>query len=151
MELDGEAEVRVYELGFHLDPELPTEGIKKAYAAVRDVISGKGTIFAEGEPQMVQLAYMISRQETTGRRDFSSAYFAWIAYEATAEAHAEVIAAAGANKNMVRFIDLVTSKEAARHAVEIREFAAAAQTGTEESAEEEVIAEADLEAALQNI
>jgi ribosomal protein S6 len=152
MELEGEAEVRVYELGFHLDPELPTEGVKKAYQAVRDIINGKGTVIAEGEPQMVQLAYTISRQETGGRRDFSSAHFSWIAYEATAADHAEVIVAAGANKSIVRFIDLVTTKEAARHAVEIREFtAAAAKSPTDGAAEEpEVVAEAELNAALEN-
>jgi ribosomal protein S6 len=152
MELDGEAEVRVYELGFHLDPELPTEGIKKAYEAVRDIISANGTLVAEGEPQMIQLAYMISRQETAGRRDFNSAYFSWIAYEATPEAHAEVVTAAGANKSIVRFIDLVTTKEAARHAVEIHEFtAAAAKPASEEATEEgEVAADAELDAALQS-
>lgn len=151
MELDGGSEARVYELGFHLDPELPTEGVKKAYEAVRDVISANGTLVAEGEPQMIQLAYTISRQETTGRRDFNSAYFSWIAYEATPEAHAEVVAAAGANKSIVRFIDVVTTKEAARHAVEIREFTAANKSTSEEAAEEgEVTPEAELDAALQS-
>ncbi len=153
MELDGESEVRIYELGFHLDPELPTEGIKKAYEAVRDIISANGTLVAEGEPQMIQLAYTISRQETAGRRDFNSAYFSWIAYEATPEAHAEVVAAASANKSFVRFIDLVTTKEAARHAVEIREFAAASnKTAPEETAAEEVevTPDAELDAALQS-
>jgi ribosomal protein S6 len=152
MELDGESEVRVYELGFHLDPELPTEGIKKAYEAVRDIISANGTLVAEGEPQMIQLAYTISRQETAGRRDFNSGYFSWIAYEATPEAHAEVVTAAGVNKSIVRFIDVVTTKEAARHSVEIHEFtAAAAKPASEEAAEEsEVVADAELDAALQS-
>lgn len=149
MELDGEAETRVYELGFHLDPELPVEGIKKAYAAVRDIISSKGVLVAEGEPVTIQLAYTISRQETSGRRDFNSAYFSWIAYEATPEAHAEIVAYAGADKAIIRFIDLVTTKEAARHAVEIREFTikAAEPTAPEEV---EVAAETELDTALQN-
>lgn len=147
--LDVEAETRVYELGFHLDPELPTEGVKKAYQAIREHIEAQGTIVAEGEPQMIQLAYTMSRQETAGRRDFSSAYFAWIAYEATPAAHAEVIAAAGANKALVRFIDLVTTKEAARYAVELRDFNT--KIGEEAAVEDtEVAAEAELDAALQN-
>jgi ribosomal protein S6 len=73
--LESAEESRVYELGFHLDPELPSEEVKKAYKAVRELISEKGTLIAEGEPQMIQLAYTISRQETAGRRDFNSAYF----------------------------------------------------------------------------
>lgn len=149
--LEHEGESRVYELGFHIDPELPIEGVKKAYQAVRAEVESHGTIVAEGEPVMVQLAYTISRQETTGRRDFDSAYFSWIAYEAEPEAHAEVISAAGANKTIVRFIDLVTTKEAARHSVEIREFTAATKAGPEEGTEEaEAVAEAELDAALQS-
>lgn len=146
--LDIEGDARVYELGFHLDPELPTEGVKSAYQAVRDVISAQGAIVAESEPVMIQLAYTISRQDTAGRRDFNSAYFCWIAYETTADKHAEVITFAGANKKIIRFIDLVTSKDAARHAVEIREFA----MKTEERVEEvEPTADVELDAALQNV
>lgn len=147
-ELENEADVRVYELGFHLDPELPTEGVKKAYQTIRDLISTKGTIVAEGEPQMVQLAYTISRQETAGRRDFSSAYFCWIAYETTALPHADVLAAVNADKNMVRFIDLVTTKDAARHAVELREFSMKKPEETPEEAE--AVADTELDAALQS-
>ena len=141
------AESRVYELGFHIDPELPTEEVKKTYAAVREMIGGRGTIIAEGEPQMIQLAYTISRQDTGGRRDFNSAYFSWIAYEATTGAHAEVTAYAGAQMRLVRFIDLVTTKEAARHSVEIREFETKAEAPAEEA---EAVADVELEAALQS-
>lgn len=144
--LDVGDELRVYELGFHIDPELPTEEVKKAYHTIRALVESKGTIIAEGEPQMVQLAYTISRQETTGRRDFNSAYFSWIAYEVSASQHAEIIATVNADKHLVRFIDLVTTKDAARHAVEIREFTAKAPEHTEEAE----VAEGELEAALQS-
>lgn len=146
--LDGTDEARVYELGFHLDPELPSEEVKKAYQTIRDLIGEKGALVAEGEPQMVQLAYTISRQETAGRRDFNSAYFCWIAYETSAVNHADIIAAVNADKHIVRFIDLVTTKDAARHAVEIREFTTKAPERTEEP---EVAAEAELDAALQSV
>ncbi|MFA5744732.1 MAG: 30S ribosomal protein S6 [Candidatus Paceibacterota bacterium] len=119
---EGGSEPRVYELGFHLDPELPTEEVKKEYQALRALIAGKGTVIAEGEPEKIPLAYTISRQETSGRRDFDSAYFAWIVYETPAENHDELITTAGATKRIIRFIDLLTTKDAARHSVEIREI-----------------------------
>ena len=147
--LDGAGdEPRVYELGFHLDPELPTEEVKKSYQAVRDLIEGKGTIVAEGEPVKIPLAYTISRQEVAGRRDFDSAYFSWIVYEAAAPEHAEIVAAAGANKHIVRFIDLITTKDIARHSVEMREFAMKAPEHTEDP---ETAAGAELDAALENV
>ncbi|MEK7086597.1 MAG: 30S ribosomal protein S6 [Patescibacteria group bacterium] len=113
---------RVYELGFHLDPELPVEEVKKAYHAIHELIAGKGTIIAEVEPEKIQLAYTISRQEVAGRRDFNSAYFAWIVYETVAPNHAEIITSASANKLVIRFIDLITTKDAARHALEVHEI-----------------------------
>lgn len=143
---EDEAAMRVYELGFHLDPELPSEEVKKAYQAIRELVSEKGPLVAEGEPLKIPLAYTISRQETTGRRDFDSAFFAWIAYETSAAQHAEVLEAIKANKYIVRFIDLVTTKDAARHAFELRELALKApeQDGAGEEA-----ADAELDAAIE--
>ena len=139
---------RVYELGFHLDPELPTEEVKKSYQAVRATISEKGTVVAEGEPEKIQLAYTISRQEVAGRRDFDSAHFSWIAYEATPSAHAEILAVTDANKHIIRFIDLLTTKEAAHHAVEMHEIAL---TMPKTNTDAEVSAGAELDAALENV
>src|SRR3989344_3374715 len=145
---DEGSEARVYELGFHLDPELPTEEVKKAYQATRELIESKGTIVAEGEPQKIQLAYTISRQETSGRRDFDSAYFAWIVYEAAAESHAEILSAANVDKRIIRFIDILTTKDAARHSAEMRELS----MKTLERAEDlEEAAGAELDAALENV
>ncbi|HQT83101.1 MAG TPA: 30S ribosomal protein S6 [Candidatus Paceibacterota bacterium] len=141
-------EPRVYELGFHVDPELPMEEVKKAYQAVRESIAGKGTVIAEGEPEKIQLAYTISRQDVAGRRDFDSAYFSWIAYEATPAGHAEIVAAAGADTHLIRFIDVLTTKDAARHAVEMHELRMKAPEHTESPEE---AAGAELDAALENV
>ena len=147
--LDGDgSELRVYELGFHLDPELPVEEVKKAYNAVRKFISEKGTLVADGEPQKIQLAYTISRQETSGRRDFDSAYFAWIVYETSAANHAEIITMASEDKKIIRFIDLLTTKDSARHSVEMREISMKTQERTEDPEE---TAGAELDAALENV
>ncbi|MFA6408111.1 MAG: 30S ribosomal protein S6 [Candidatus Paceibacterota bacterium] len=121
---DTGADLRVYELGFHIDPELPVEEVKKVHQAIHTLISSSGAIVAEVEPQKIQLAYTISRQDVAGRRDFSSAYFAWVVYEMTAANHAEVITAVGSNKFVIRFIDLVTTKDEARHALEVHELLA---------------------------
>lgn len=149
---DGFEEVgsdpRVYELGFHLDPELPVEEVKKAYQTIRNAIAGKGSLVAEGEPEKIQLAYTISRQEVAGRRDFDSAYFAWIAYEALPEAHAELIKVAEAEKRIIRFIDLLTTKDSARHAVELRELS---KKMPEPIENQEAVAGAELDAVLENV
>ncbi len=138
---------RVYELGFHLDPELPTEEVKKAYSEMRDLIAGKGAIIAEGEPIQIQLCYTISRQETAGRRDFNSAHFSWIVYETSAVNHAEILTAATADKRVIRFIDLVTTKNAARHSQELREMSLKMP---ERAGDTESAAGAELDAAIES-
>ncbi|MCX6787446.1 MAG: 30S ribosomal protein S6 [Candidatus Kaiserbacteria bacterium] len=140
------SEPRVYELGFHLDPELPTEEVKKAYQTMRELIAKKGSVVAEGEPEKIPLSYTISRQETSGRRDFDSAYFSWVVYEASAGNHSEVIAAAGADKRIIRFIDLLTTKDAARHSVEVRELSLKTPEHTKEP---ETDSSVDLDTALE--
>lgn len=144
---DMGAEARVYELGFHLDPELPVEEVKKAYQAIHDLVAKKGEVVAEVEPEKIPLAYTISSQEVAGRRDFNSAYFAWIVYEMLAVDHAEVIKAMGTNKSVVRFIDLLTTKDEARHALEVHELLA--KVPEEESDTEDVL-NSEIDAAIEN-
>ncbi len=145
---DMGADARVYELGFHLDPDLPVEEMKKQYQAIHAAIASKGTVVAEVEPVKIQLAYTISRQEVSGRRDFSSAYFAWIVYETLATDHAEVLAAMNANKFVVRFIDLITTKDAARHALEVHEMLA--KMPEQEEPTDEVVS-TELDTALESV
>lgn len=116
------AEPRVYELGFHLDGELAQEDVKKAYQDIRDRIAGVGTVIAEGEPVKIPLAYTISRMETTGRRDFNSAFFCWIAYEADGSGHEQVSAAAREDSRIVRFLDIRSSAEEAKHSADMQEM-----------------------------
>jgi ribosomal protein S6 len=146
--IDGEdREPRVYELGFHLDPELSSEEVKKTYQSIKDAVEKNGTLVAEGESEKIQLAYTISRQETSGRRDFNSAHFAWLVYETTPEKHEEVLSAVKENPQIVRFIDLITTKDAARHAAEMRLMKA--QEKPEKEEKEEGVSDEALDAALE--
>ncbi|MFZ1987852.1 MAG: 30S ribosomal protein S6 [Minisyncoccia bacterium] len=143
------SEARVYELAFHLDPELSQDEVKRTYQGIREGIAAQGTIVAEGEPEKMQLAYTISRQENTGRKDFDSAYFCWIAYEIPGEGHTTVLEAIKAEKRVVRFLDIKTTKEEAKHSAEMQELRAkTAEKGTEG---EETVSDAQLDAALEEV
>ncbi|MDQ1299780.1 MAG: ribosomal protein [Patescibacteria group bacterium] len=140
----GYNESRVYELGFHIDPELPQEEVKKTYQSLREKAS---TLVAEGEPQKIPLAYTISQKvQGGGRRDFDTAYFAWFAYEADIAEHDAVIEAAKAEARLIRFIDLRTDKETAIHAAEMHEIYA--KMGEVQQTEGEV-SDTELDAALK--
>lgn len=146
---DNGFEPRVYELGFHLDPELPQEEVKASYQTIRSSIEAVGTIIAEGEPVKIPLAYTISRMETTGRRDFNSAFFCWIAYEADGAGHEKISEMAREDSRIVRFLDIRTTVDEAKHSAEMQEMfaqAAAQQGEGDEPAELEPVA-APVEAA----
>jgi ribosomal protein S6 len=142
----GYNESRVYELGFHLDSELPTEEVKKTYQSLREAIAEAGTIVAEGEPMKIPLAYTISRSEQTGRRDFQSAFFAWIAYETEGEGHDAILEAVKGETRIIRFLDIRTTKEAAKHSAEMAEIYARMPEG---DAPEEEVSDTELDAALK--
>ncbi len=142
------AELRVYELGFHIDPELGAEDAKKVYQGLRSKMEAAGSIVAEGEPQKIPLAYTVSRGETGGRRDFDSSYFAWVAYEANGTGHEGVLTAARAETRVFRFLDIRTDKEAARHAAEMH--AIMAQNAEKTDAGDEV-SDVDIDAALKDV
>jgi ribosomal protein S6 len=160
LDLEAEAnhsELRVYELGFHIDPELPQEEAKKVYQSIKDQIAASSSVIAEGEIEKIPLAYTISRMDTTGRRDFNSAYFGWVAYEADGAGHEAVAEAARTNSAIFRFLDLRTTKDAAKHSAEMHEFysrAPQSQEGDEVEEAPEVAAEpveAELDAALKEV
>ncbi|MBP6860275.1 MAG: hypothetical protein KBC38_01790 [Candidatus Pacebacteria bacterium] len=140
---DGGSEVRVYELAFHLDPELSETEAGKVYEAIK--AAAGSAIVAEGTLEKVQLAYTISRSETAGRRDFDSAYFGWVAYEADGEGHEAAIASVKGNSKVVRYLDIRTTKEEAKHSAEMKELR---QMPAE--AADEPVSDTELDAALEN-
>lgn len=144
MEADH-SEPRVYELGFHIDPELTEGDAKKVYQGIRDVISEAGEVVAEGAPQKIQLAYTVSRMEHGGRRDFDNSYFAWIAYEADGQGHEKVASAARAEGSIFRFLDIRSDKEQAQHFAEMQELMMKAPEKGEE------VSDTELDAALKEV
>ncbi len=110
------SESRVYELGFHIDPDLPKQKVKELFQGIKNSIADAGTVIAIGEPHRLQLAYTISRMERTGRHDFSSAFFGWVVYQSDGEAHTRVMDMIKEHNDVFRYIDVRTTKEAGEHA-----------------------------------
>ncbi len=143
-------EARVYELGFHIDPDLSSEEVKKTYQSIREVASKAGEIVAEGEPQKIQLAYTISRSETGGRRDFDTSFFAWIAYETNGAGHEAVGQAVASTTRVFRFLDIRTSKEAAQNSALLSEMMQKAAQEKDQDTEDEV-SDAEIEQVLKEV
>ncbi len=144
---ENSAEPRIYEFGFHIDPELSHEEVKQVYQSIKDAAAGAGTVIAVGEPEKMQLAYTISRMEHEGRHDFSSSFFAWIGCEVDTDGHAAVLATLKDEPRIFRFIDILTTKDSLEHAAEQRDLRMRTQHEKIEKTEEQ--SEKDLDNALE--
>ena len=82
-----------------------------------------------------------------GRRDFDSAYFAWVAYEADTAGHEAMLEAVKGEGRVIRFLDVRTTPEAAKHAAEMHEIYA--KMGEEHLREAEDVSDTELDAALK--
>jgi len=120
-QIDG-PDPRVYELGFHLDGELAQEDLKKAYPDIREKIVSVGQVIAEGEPVKIPLAYTITRKDTSGRRDFNTAFFCWIAYETDGAGHDAVGMMVREDVRVIRFLDIRSSADEAKHSADMQEM-----------------------------
>lgn len=71
----------VYEVGFHLLPSIPEEGVGAAVEKIRALL-GDAEIIAQGFPQKMTLAYTIERANAGKRDKFTQSYFGWIKFAA---------------------------------------------------------------------
>ena len=109
-------ELRAYELGFHIDTELPKQKVKDLFQNLKKSIEDVGTVISVGEPHRITLAYTISLMEHSGRHDFSTSFFGWIAYDANGPAHIKIMEMVKERSDIFRYIDIRTTKEEAQHA-----------------------------------
>ena len=79
--------------------------------------------------------------------DFDSAFFCWIAYEADGAGHNDLVEFIKGQSNVIRYLDIRTTKDAAKHAAEMHELFARA--AAEQPAPEEEVSEVELDAALK--
>jgi ribosomal protein S6 len=95
----------VYELGYHLVPSLGEEDLALRVGELKKVITDAGgTVFAEGAPEMVDLAYTISKQIAGTNQRFTSAYFGWLKCEVLAETIPNISATLAQNSILVRYL-----------------------------------------------
>lgn len=116
-EVQEKDEISVYEAAFHIDANLSETETRKAFDSVKEaIIKAGGAPFAEALPTRVDLAYTISQITEGVRRDHNTAHFAWVAYELDPSNQLEVDEALRANKNIVRHLVILTTKEEAVYA-----------------------------------
>lgn len=77
-------EPRVYELGYLLMPSVNEENLSdERDALVALITKSKGIVISEGQPQLIDLAYEMSKVINNKKQTYSQAYFGWIKFDVT--------------------------------------------------------------------
>ena len=104
--------VRLYELGFILNPQIEEARVGEEAAKIKAVIeSDGGVIVAEELPKYRALSYTMIKRLASGNNRVSSGYFGWVKFESEADSLSSIDAAAKNNENIIRYIMIKTVKD----------------------------------------
>jgi len=110
--MEDRNEPRVYEIGFQLLPTVPTADLEAELATIKELITSRGgQEIASQTPELMDLAYEMSKTIDNKRTHFSTAYFGWLKFEIDAEMIDEIDAAMAVLPNVLRFILVKTVRE----------------------------------------
>lgn len=109
----NETEMKVYEAGFHITPNLSEEDIRGEYEAIRKLIqANEGTeIISEGLPTLKNLAYTISKTFKAQKSTYTRAYFAWIKFATTPEQVIDIKKELDEREHIIRSLVIGTVRE----------------------------------------
>lgn len=100
-----------YELAFHVLPTVAEGEVPDVYTDIKNAITNlQGAIFAEEEPQRIDLAYDIIQNVEGRNRHFTSAYFGWVRFTLPSEATADLTEAMDEHAQVLRHLLIKLSK-----------------------------------------
>lgn len=110
----GEASERssrpVYEVGFHLVPQVGDEGLAAVVDNIRAALGG-AEILKEQFPAKMRLAYVLERARGGRREKFAESYFGWIKFAAEREAMPALGEKLRGMEEILRFLIIGTVRE----------------------------------------
>ncbi len=106
------AEPRVYELGYIVNPNMSEGNLAKEREALVALITKyKGIVISEGQPQLIDLAYEMSRVINNKRQKYNQGYFGWIKFDTTPDLIDALTEEVDAMTSLVRFLVIKTVRE----------------------------------------
>jgi len=108
-------EPRVYEIGYLLVPQIREEEIDVRVDALRKMITDKsGLPISEGRPELITLAYPMSKDIENKRQEYTKGYFGWIKFDISPESVVTLKKELDATLDVVRYLILSTVREDTR-------------------------------------
>lgn len=109
---EKETKTHVYELSFHLAPEIGDENVAKEFGDIKALIEAHGGVcFSEEMPTLIPLAYEIEKKIDNKKETYTKSYFGWIKFELSAENLLSLKTKLETMHVIVRFLLIKTVKE----------------------------------------
>lgn len=103
----------VYEVGFHIVPTVAEDAVPAETAIIKEaLVSAGASVFASGEPDLIALAYPMTKKIANKNHVFDSAYFGWMKFEVDPASIVGIKTAMDSNLNVLRYLILKTTKDA---------------------------------------
>ena len=100
----------VYEVGFHVVPTVPEDGVAAVVEKIRKAL-GDAEIISEQFPSMMTLAYQVERSVQGKREKYNQSYFGFIKFATDRENLQAFQAALTATPQVLRFLVIETVRE----------------------------------------
>lgn len=140
----------IYEVGYHIISTISEDGLEAEVNKITEALKSISTDFVgERFPAKVQLSYSIEKKVDGERRNFSEAYFGWVAFEAKGGDLPKLDEALKAHENVLRHIIIKTSRDAV--AATMADPGLDVGSPQPETEDEEGVSEDALDEALENI
>lgn len=102
----------IYEIGFHVVPQVDEAQAAQVVETLKStLISKNAEIISEGAPARMRLAYTIDRAESGRHEKFDEAYFGFIKFAIDREHIHELESLLRADRQILRFLLVHTSRE----------------------------------------
>lgn len=101
----------IYEVGFHLVPTTPEDGVGAAVEKIRKAIGDDAEFISEGYPQKMHLAYVIERAAQGKREKYGESWFGWIKFAQSPSKMPALQTTLTASREVLRFLIIETVRE----------------------------------------
>jgi|GEM_PF-376559 len=118
----------LYEIGLHIVSSLAPEQVQDEFISLKSNLAKHAEVTAEQAPELMQLAYTITKNIDRKNQRFDTAYFGWIKCVATSQAIIDIKEMVDGNTAVLRSIIVKTVEDAEEAAIRFEEKEAAERT-----------------------
>ena len=130
-----ENELKIYEAGYLLVPELAEGAVAEEVNSLKTLILDKfgGAEISSEMPKPIDLAYTMERRVGSKNEKYSKAHFGWIKFEVSPEAIGAIKAVLDNNNKIIRFLIIKTVRN---NTLVTKKALRAGENGKKKSADE---------------